>query len=168
MTAGHPTASDRRGALLRLEAAHVQRFLDERFDPPANGERRFVQLAASARVLTVRNFPLPDGFEPDFADVLLFIEGYPAVPPAGVYVKSGHDPGLRQQLLARLPRLAENVWSALPGFTCFDLGISIWRYCPQALERGDNLCKVLAAFFAALGEMTGATEPSKGPDRARR
>ena len=70
---------------LASDLAGIQAFLDE-FSPPTNGEDREVELNSTGELVIVRNMPLPDGFVPDYIDLLLMVPDYPSRPPIGIYL----------------------------------------------------------------------------------
>jgi hypothetical protein len=148
--------SQRKMALLRWEAASLQQSLVTRFDPPANGERRAVHLAPSGEYVTVQNFPLPDRFAPDFVDLLLLTDSFPAIPPVGIYVlNEGASAHVVRQLVGRFNAFRDTAYHgapALPGYTwiCYAYANNVWRYRADAPTHGDNIRKFLASFFAEL------------------
>lgn len=63
-------------ALLQADVRLVQGLLDE-FESPANGEDRLASLTGSAQLLAITNLPLPDGYRPDYVDILIDVSRYP-------------------------------------------------------------------------------------------
>lgn len=146
--------SPRKMAQLRWETANLQDFLNG-FDPPANGERRLVQLGQTAEFITVRNFPLPDGYRPDFIDLLVVTEQFPATPPIGLYVLHRNNEALIGQLQRQFNAFRDRAFHDAPAirsytWICYHYGGNAWRYRADQPARGDNIRKFLASWFAEL------------------
>lgn len=141
--------------LLEADVTGIQAFLDE-FDPPANGETRFAEINDSGELVIVTNFPLPDdgGFRPDYIDLLLLVDRYPARPPIGIYVLERNN----QPLIAQLRRLFSVMGQAVHDaetvagyqWICVHYEGNNWRYHPRDLAHGDNLRKFLIHFYNRL------------------
>ncbi|WP_295457052.1 hypothetical protein [uncultured Thiodictyon sp.] len=144
--------SPRKLAQLRWEVANIQAFLDH-FDRPLNGESRTVQLGQTAEFLTVRNFPLPDGYRPDYIDLLVVTDNFPATPPIGLYVLHRNNQALIGQLQRRFNAFADQAFHEAPPirdytWICYHYGGNAWRYRADQPARGDNIRKFLASWFA--------------------
>lgn len=149
--------SFRKHNLLQAEATRVQRFLD-RFDPPENGEKRIAYIGKSGEYMVVCNFPLPDGFRPDYIDLLVLLDDFPARPPIGIYVlHKGRNAALIEQLSGRFNAFRNKAYHdapSIPDYTwiCYSYAHNVWRYRADNPERGDNTAKFLAGFFAELSQ----------------
>jgi len=148
------TVSPRKLALLRWEVDNLQQYLDE-FEYPSNGEWRRAQLGSTGEYLTVRNFPLPDSYNPDYIDLLVLIDSFPAVPPIGIYVLNKHNSSLVSQLKNRFNAFRDRAFHdapAISGYTwiCTHYAGNSWRYRSDDPGRGDNIRKFLVNFFAEL------------------
>lgn len=73
-----------------LEEASRVHILPDGFGSPENGERRIARIGDSGEHMIVRNFPLPDGYRPDYIDLLILLDDFPARPPIGIYVLHKH------------------------------------------------------------------------------
>lgn len=148
--------SYRKRSLLQAEAARVQNVLDG-FDPPANGERRIARIGENGEHMIVRNFPLPDGFRPDYIDLLVLLDDFPARPPIGIYVLHRQNAALIEQLSGRFNAFRDKAYHDAPSirnFTwiCYSYADNAWRYREDNPARGDNTAKFLAGFFAELSK----------------
>ncbi|MBI1744406.1 hypothetical protein HYR54_15255 [Candidatus Acetothermia bacterium] len=93
----------------------------------------------------VQDFPLPRGFEPNQAEVLLFLPpGYPLVPPLGWAI------GTRNGALAKFGRSIQT--SDEKGWAYFVLDETSW-YATADLASGDGLHTVLERIARQLGRM---------------
>lgn len=147
-------ASFRKIDKLRKEVREVQAYLDA-YDPPANGERRSATISTSGECILVRNFPLPDRYRPDYIDILLMLDHYPAMPPIGLYIVNKRNHALIRQIESRFNAFRDHAHhDALPiqGYTwiCYAYAGNSWHYREENLARGDNVRKYLASFFAEL------------------
>ena len=148
--------SPRKLAQLGWEVDNLQRYLDG-FESPENGERRLAQLGRTAEYLTVRNFPLPDCYRPDYVDLLVLTDLFPGVPPIGIYVLNKQNTALIRQLSDRFNAFADKAFHdapAIPGYTwiCYHYAGNAWSYRAADPARGDNIRKFLARFFAESGK----------------
>ncbi|SDI84549.1 hypothetical protein [Propionivibrio dicarboxylicus] len=146
--------SHRKFGLLQQEATFVQRFLDD-FEEPTNGQQRVAKVGENGELIYVRNFPLPDGFEPDYIDLLVLLDDFPARPPIGVYVLHRQNGALIEQISNRFNAFRERAFhnaTPIPNFTwiCYHYENNSWRYHPEDPARGDNTAKFLAGFFAEM------------------
>lgn len=147
-----PVASPRKLGLLQWEVANLQRWLDG-FEAPVNGKRRLAQAHRSGEYISVLNHPLPDRYRPDFADILVLTDGFPGLPPIGLYLLNQHNAGLIRQLQGRFNAFRDGAFHdapAIPGYTwiCYHYEGNSWRYRADAPAFGDNIGKFLAGFFA--------------------
>ncbi len=148
--------SSRKQSLLQVEVATIQHYLDG-FETTVNGNRRTVRLGNTAEFLIIRNFPLPDGFCPDYMDILVMTDSFPAIPPIGIYVLNKDNPALLKQLCGRFNTFRDRAFHdapAIPGYTwiCYHYANNSWRYRPDNPCRGDNIAKFLSGFFAELSK----------------
>lgn len=148
------TASPRKLAQQRWEIANLQHYLDG-FESPANGERRSAQCNQTGEYIAVRNFPLPDAYRPDYIDLLVVTDSFPATPPIGLYVLHRHNEALIGQLQRRFNAFRDQAYHEAPairGYTwiCYHYSGNAWRYRADQPARGDNVRKFLASWFAEL------------------
>jgi len=140
--------------LLARDLMGIQAFLDE-FDPPANGEDREVELNSTNEAVVIRNFPLPDAYDPEFIDVLVLVPDYPARPPIGIYLLENEQ---NADVIGQLRRIFNVMQTAfygaptVPGFAwiCVHYQGDAWRFNPDHLASGDNLRKFFINFFNRL------------------
>jgi hypothetical protein len=136
--------------LLDADVAGIQDFLDQ-FEPPRNGEAREALLNTTGEAAIVRNMPLPNGFAPDYVDVLLIVDKYPVRPPIGIYLLENQNSALLNQL-RRVFNVFENAHygaETIPGYQwiCLHYQGDSWNYNSINVARGDNLRKFLIGFF---------------------
>jgi hypothetical protein len=138
-------------ALLERDVEGIRSFLAE-FEPPSNGEAREVIVGASGQTLSIRNFPLPDGLNPDYVDIALLLPDYPARPPVGVYLLKRNNEAVVRQLKAVFNVFDKGFHDAptIPGFqwVCLVYDDNRWRYNAANVATGDNLRKFMIRFFA--------------------
>lgn len=156
MTIARPVISQRTLVALNWEVANVQAFLD-RFEPPATGERRIAALGDTGEYIVIKGFPLPDRFRPDYIDLLLVVEHYPAVPPIGVYCLNRSNGRVIEQIEAVFNAFRDRAFHdapSIPRYTwiCHHYANNQWRHVPHAPKRGDNIAKFLSDFFFKLAE----------------
>ena len=157
-TAG-TNVSPRTLQLLQWEVGNLNRFLNE-FEAPANGEPRMSLLGETGQFITIQNMPLPDSYHPDYCDLMLLVDDFPARPPVGIYalyqdeqlvaLLRSHYNAFRNAALHDAPSINGYTW------LCFHFNENRWRYRPDAPSRGDNLRKFLAAFHAGLSGAKGS------------
>lgn len=148
------SASFRKIDKLRQEVRLIQDYLDA-FESPANGERRTASISQSGECIVVRNFPLPDRYRPDYIDLLLITDDYPARPPIGLYVLNKRNEALIRQIESRFNAFRDHAHhnaDPIKGYTwiCYTYAGNSWHYCEANLARGDNVRKYLASCFAEL------------------
>lgn len=146
--------SHRTLALLKWEVINIQNYLDG-FDAPVNGERRLAQLGDTGEYIAIQNFPLPDGYRPDYMDMLILTESYPAVPPIGVYVLNKANAALMCQMTTKFNAFRDMAFHAaqpIQGYTwiCYHYAGNAWKFRGDHPARGDNIRKFIASFFAEL------------------
>ena len=150
-------ASVRKIRQLKGEVTRIKQYLDS-FEPAVNGRARTVQLGSTAEFLIIRNFPLPDGYRPDYIDMLVMTDAFPAIPPIGIYVLNSDDNASLIKQLSHEYSAFENEAlhdaPAIRGYTwiCYHYTNNTWRYQGQNPTRGDNISKFLAGFFAELSK----------------
>ncbi len=138
-------------ALLKVLVQQVQESLNE-YEPPGNGEPREAKLTASGKLLVITNLPLPDGWSPDYVDVVIDVS---SLPPKGIYVLNdgfnGQEAALRQKFNL-FKDAAYHEAEAIPGYTwiCHIYPGNRWHLDIHDPARGDNLRKYLALFLAKL------------------
>jgi len=104
----------------------------------------------------VTNFPLPDRYRPDYVDLLLIVDQYPASAPVGIYLMQRNNTTTIKQISAKFNTFQDAAYhgaQAIPGYSwiCWHYGSgSNWRFRADAPMHGDNLRKFLATFFAEL------------------
>jgi len=148
------TISTRKYNLLVAEARRIQEFL-EGFEPSINGERRIAQMGKGAEHIYVRNFPLPDGYSPDYIDLMLLLDDFPARPPIGIYVLHRNNAALISQISMRINAFRDAAYHSAPTirnytWICYSYEDNNWRFMANNPAQGDNTVKFLAGFFAEL------------------
>lgn len=147
--------SHRARALLQWEVQNINGYLENNFYPPNNGEVRLASLGSTGEYITVQNFPLPDGFRPDYIDVLLIVDGFPARPPTGLYILNRSNDALVRQLKEHFNAYQDNAYhgaQAINGYTwvCYHYQNNAWKYRADMPAHGDNVQKFLNNFLAEL------------------
>jgi len=145
------TISPRKQALLGWEVANINAFLAT-FAPPLTGRRRAI-LDDSEEFIRVLGFPLPGGFLPNTADMVLIVTNFPAYPPYGLYMLNSAKAQV-SKIEALFGRPHVQRWAtpeAIPGYTwiCYHYTRG-WIYRPEAPAEGDNLAKFLRSFAGEL------------------
>lgn len=149
------TVSQRTLAFLNWEIRNIKRFLDE-FEPCRNGMIRQAILGHTGEFVIVKNFPLPDQYRPDYVDILLIVDKYPASAPVGIYLMHRNNAATISQIAAKFRTFDDTAYhgaQAIEGYTwiCFHYGEgSNWRFRADSPMHGDNLRKFLATFYAEL------------------
>ncbi len=135
---------------LSHDVAGIQAFLDE-FDAPANGERREAAVMPSGEIVVVRNMPLPDGFNPDYVDLALYVPRYPGTPPIGLYVLRKNNAATIAQLKAifNVLRAGHHEAPTVPNYDwiCLAFADNRWSFNINSPNAGDNLRKFLIRFY---------------------
>jgi hypothetical protein len=105
-------------------------------------------------LVVVANFPLPDGFAPDYIDLLLMVPDYPARPPIGIYLLERDNRALIEQLRRIFNVMQSAAYSApsVEGYVwiCVHYQGNAWRHEPRHVAAGDNLRKFLIHFYNRL------------------
>lgn len=139
--------------LLDRDVAGVQAFIDE-FDPPSNGEARVAEINSTGELVIITNFPLPDGFRPDYIDLLLMVPDYPARPPIGIYLLERDNRALIDQLrrIFNVMHTAAYDAPSVEGYVwiCVHYQGNAWHYNRSHVAAGDNLRKFLIHFYNRL------------------
>lgn len=148
--------SSHKTAQLHWEVANIQTYLN-RFEFSQNRENRVAQLGRTGQFIFVRNFPLPDGYRPDYIDIMLITDEFPSRPPIGLYILNRNNKGLIGQLQEKFNAFQDRAYAeaqAIHGYTwiCYHYAANRWRYCAVAPRQGDNVLKFLSSFFAKLNE----------------
>lgn len=146
------SVSPRTRALLQGEIARIQSWLD-RFDPPFRGGQRIATLGRTDEYVVVKNFPLPDWCRPDYMDLLLLVDQFPARPPIGLYLLNQGNEALVAQISKRHHAFKDQAYHEAPsvvGWTwiCLHYPANTWRYDSSDPARSDNLSKFLQMFYA--------------------
>lgn len=139
-----------KASYLAQDVAGIQSFLDE-FDLPMTGEIREAGALASGEVVVVRNMPLPDGFDPDYIDLALYVPRYPGTPPIGLYVLRRNNAEVIKQLKAIFNVLQAGHHDAptIPDYDwiCLAYADNRWSFNLNHPHTGDNLRKFLIRFY---------------------
>lgn len=148
------TQSTRLQELLRWEIDNLQNWLDG-FYPGASGRTRRAWLGRTGEYVVVEALPLPDAYAPDEIDVLLLVDNFPSLPPIGLYALNKGNDALIAQMRRRMNAFENQGYhsaASIPGYTwiCYAYASNRWRYNAAAPNRGDNLRKFLASFYAEL------------------
>ena len=138
---------------LQDDVALIQRFLNQ-FGRAQNGEWPVADINATGDLVIVQNMPLPDGFKPDYIDVLLIVDKYPAMPPIGIYLLERNNAALISQLSRIFNVMNQGFHGAVtvPGYRwiCFHYQGGMWKFNHRRVSAGDNLCKFLTSFYNHL------------------
>jgi len=134
----------------------TQNLLD-RFEPCKNGEPRVAILEAGNRFMVIRNYPLPDNYQPDYIDVVLDVANYPSRPPVGAYILINNN----ESIIERIQKIfgnhifEDNAYyqaEKLQGFAwiCLHYKAHKWFYNANNIRKGDNIAKFLEMLFVKL------------------
>lgn len=143
--------------LLRSQSEKINDFLNEFESPPYPGGFRSVSLEANDQFMVVKNFPLPDGYRPDYVDLLIDLTNHPDRPPIGLYLLINNN----RQIIERIQNIFGNHIfqngahygaQAIDGFAwiCLHYKDHQWRFNAKNVNKGDNLRKFLEIFYAKL------------------
>jgi hypothetical protein len=142
-------------SLKTCEAALVNRWL-QGFEPCRLGARdAFV--SSTGELLAVKNFPLPDHFDPDHINLIIKIPHYPTVPPLGIYLaETSQTPRIISRIKSRVNVFRGAAYhdaeAPRPGYQWVCLIASDWRIDWSDIRKGANLQKYLSHFYAVLSE----------------
>jgi hypothetical protein len=146
-----PKTSARKQALLGWEVVNINSYLAT-FAPPPTGRRRAV-LDESQEFIRVLGFPLPGGYHPPSADMVLIVTNFPTTPPYGLYLLNSAKAQVDkiEALFGRPHVMRRHTPEAIPGYTwiCYHYSGG-WIYRPEAPALGDNLAKFLRSFGGEL------------------
>lgn len=92
--------SQRKLQLLKNEVTIIQAWLD-RFDEPYPRGVRRARAHEEGDYVVVENLPLPDGYHPDYLDVVLLTDQFPDRPPIGLYMLNRGNQALTSQIARR-------------------------------------------------------------------
>ena len=141
-----------RETLLQKDMRLIQIFMDG-FEPMSDGSKRSVSLEANGKLVVIRSYPLPDGYEPDYVDVMLDVTNYPAKPPIGMHLLERHN----KRILLRINQIFgghifEDGYHGARSFSgfmwiCIHYAGHRWSLNANDLCKGDNLSKFMEMFF---------------------
>jgi hypothetical protein len=108
----------------------------------------------SGEFIRVLGFPLPHGYHPASADLVVIVADFPAMPPYGLYLLNS-DRDQVQKIKSLFGAWHVQSWStpeAIPGYTwiCYHYLGRRWNYRADAPDRGDNVAKFLRSFSIEL------------------
>jgi hypothetical protein len=137
-------------ALLQWECANINSYLAT-FGGRAARE---ALLDDSGEFIRVLGFPLPNGYHPPSADLVIIVADFPARPPYGLYLLNS-DRAQVEKIKALFGAWHVQSWStpdAIPGYTwiCYHYLGQRWMYYADAPARGDNIAKFLRSFGTEL------------------
>ncbi len=141
-------------ALLNNELVLVQRWLDG-FEPLSSGRARSVWLGTGGAYMVVEGMPLPEGYHPDYADVMLDLSQFPAIPPIGLYVLNHQNEALMLQLSKHFRAFRDKAFheaQSVAGYTwvCYHYANNAWKHNSVEPHKGDNIAKFLNNFYTEL------------------
>lgn len=141
--------------LLARETALVNWWLSG-FEPCPMGSREAF-LNDTGDFIGIRNFPLPDAYQPDQIHLCIYVSQYPTVPPIGLYLATGGaNRRLIEQIKSKVNVFSNNAFHGaekpLPGFEWVCLVAEGWRVNHANMRKGQNIQKYLGHFYALLGE----------------
>lgn len=141
---------------LSLDAQLIEHFLNQ-FNNPLQLVRTCI-ISKDTNFLYVKNFPLPDGFNPDYVDLVFITSDYPNLPPVGVHVAKttfnnevinqieqaleGHV--FQQGILPKVEEIPNHYW------ICYHYRDHQWAFSHQHPTSGDSLSKFLKNFYCQL------------------
>lgn len=139
--------------LLQRECQEVQRWLDNF----SCVKQPRVRIEPSGETISISNFPLPDGYRPDYIDIALIVAGFPSDPPKGLYLwKRPENDSVIQQLTRKFNIFHAKGFHGAPsiaGFEWICIGhLNGWQYRVNEPHKGDNISKMLAEFFRLAQE----------------
>jgi len=139
---------------IHLELPHISDFLDK-FQFNEEGIESIIRIDKDYTKMGIKNFPLPDDYDPDYEDIAIIIAEYPNLPPTGIYVKD---------ISPNLSKMEKNMGGHhesyknfsfvydVPGWTwiCFHYENHEWNFNLNDFRSGDNLTKFIKAVYANL------------------
>ena len=141
----------RREALLLQDVSAINRWLsDFELTEPA-----VALLQPSGETLRIRNFPLPEQYQPDHVSLAMVVRDYPTDPPKGMYLlRTTNNARVIDALSQRFNVFQGQVFHGAPpiaGFAWVCVGyLSGWRFNARQPHKGDNIQKMLAEFWRLL------------------
>ena len=116
-----------------------------------------IGLGPNKQTLYIKNFPLPDGYNPNCLDIVLDVSNFPVDPPKGIYLLTNATSRPLVDHLKRSFNIFQNsaAHSARPvqGYEWICVGyINGWRFNPNNPPKGDNILKMLQSWWRILDE----------------
>lgn len=138
---------------LQLDRLMTQKWLSC-FDATSNP---IVGIGPSNETFWIKDFPLPDIYQPDKLSLVLEVSNYPQVPPKGIYLLSTET---NRELIAALKRkfnvfegAAFHGAQSIRGYEWICIGyLNGWKFNGKSPHKGDNICKMLQHFWRLLEE----------------
>lgn len=121
-----------------------------------SSSKRTAFASKSNDFIVVKNFPLPDGYKPDFIDLVIVTTRYPESPPLGFHIMKNNNEKLLQQLKAKFGHTFEYApyddVEEIPNYywVCYHYADFKWNFNVNRPNEGDNLYKYLSRFFSML------------------
>jgi hypothetical protein len=124
------------------------------FDGSANA---IVGIGPSNETFLVKDFPLPDKYQPDRLSLVLEVRSYPQDPPKGIYLLTTETNRSLIDSLKRKFNVFQNTAfhgaESIQGYEWICVGyLNGWKFNAQAPHKGDNICKMLKHFWRLLEE----------------
>lgn len=141
--------------LLEREVALINWWLSGFEKCPAGPRTAFAN--DTADFIGIANFPLPDGYVPDYIHLALYVSEYPSVAPIGIYLASKGSGGrvvaqIRSKLNVFQGKAFHGAERPLEGYEWVCLIAEDWRVNMADIRKGQNLQKYLSYFNAVLAQ----------------
>lgn len=116
-----------------------------------------VGIGPSKETFFVKDFPLPDKYQPDRLSLVLEVRSYPQDPPKGIYLLTTET---NRALISSLKQkfnvfqdAAFHGAASVQGYEWICIGyLNGWKFNARAPHKGDNICKMLQHFWRLLEE----------------
>jgi SpoVK/Ycf46/Vps4 family AAA+-type ATPase len=139
-----------RRSFLKMELPNITKFLSE-FSYSDPSIKPSIELDRDFKCVTIRNFPLPDSFRPDYEDIRIHINDYPNQAPIGVSVHND-SPNLVPIFLALGGQVLEERMGMHGDWRFIGLKYNggQWDFNMGNIMAADNLYNFIESFSDAL------------------
>lgn len=139
--------------LLDIEVSQINRYL-QCFD---SNKTPWASLSPTGEAILIHNYPLPDGYHPDYLNMAIVVDQYPMESTKGIYLLADTtNRSLLNQLKDKFNVFRDKGFHGAPSISGYDwicIGyLNGWRYNVDQPCKGDNVLKILIRFKGILEE----------------